>query len=152
MNAVHIVVAMKPIEGNYAENALEHGVAGINVDESRVATSDNLNGGTYSIGGKSGPMQGDLRTGASLGMFSPGARPDYEYKQPEGRWPANVIHDGSDEVKAEFPDTSPSWGKSSRGKSSRIYGGGKGFTEATGELVRPSEGGSASRFFKECKA
>ena len=35
---VHIVVAMKPMEGSFSENALRYGVAGLNIDGSRVGT------------------------------------------------------------------------------------------------------------------
>jgi len=34
--AVHIVVAMKPLDGNFAENAARHGVSGLNIDGCRI--------------------------------------------------------------------------------------------------------------------
>lgn len=40
-------------------------------------------------------------------------------------------------------------GFSIRGASSHIYGGGKGFTEATGEVIGYGDQGGASRFFKQ---
>lgn len=97
-----ICVARKPLIGTVAANVLAHGTGALNIDGCRVATDDNLNGGTYSPGGKAAPMPGDERTGAALGMFAPGARPAAGFVQPDGRWPANLIHDGSDEVTTLF--------------------------------------------------
>lgn len=59
-----IIVAMKPCEGTFVENALKHGVAGLNIDKSRVPSEDDL-----------------------------------------GRWPSNLVIDGSDEVISMFPNT-----------------------------------------------
>ena len=89
-----IIVAMKPRDGTFAENALTWGVAGLWIDGARVPTNgENLNGGAYSPGGRSNAMPGDTRKGASLGMFEPGTRTKREYQQPLGRWPANLILD-----------------------------------------------------------
>jgi hypothetical protein len=33
---LHICVAMKPLDGNFAQNALSRGVAGLNVDGCRI--------------------------------------------------------------------------------------------------------------------
>ena len=98
-----IVLARKPLTGTVAVNLLAHGAGALNIDGCRIETSDNLNGGTYSEGGKAAPMPGDERKGAALGMFASGAKPKRGYVQPTGRWPANLIHDGSDEVAALFP-------------------------------------------------
>ena len=40
-----IILAMKPCEGTFAENALKHGVAGLNIDAGRIGTADNTAGG-----------------------------------------------------------------------------------------------------------
>ena len=82
-----ICVARKPFSGTVAENVLEHDTGALNVDGCRVETSDNLNGGTYSKGAKK----------ASESQV-PGNCINREYVQPAGRWPANLIHDGSDEA------------------------------------------------------
>ena len=144
-----ICVARKPLAKGHtvAANVLAFGTGAINVDGCRVETADNLNGGTYSPGGKAAPMPGDERTGAALGMFAPGARPATDFVQPEGRWPANLIHDGSAEVVALFP--------AQAGASAPVRG-----TEAsaasvgrvTGERERVAgafhgDTGSAARFF-----
>jgi len=87
----HIVLARKPLEGTIAENCLQWGCGALWIDGTRVMTTDNLNGGMYSPGGKARPMPGDTRTGAALGMFSPGAKPKQGFVQPLGRFPANLI-------------------------------------------------------------
>lgn len=96
-----ICVARKPLVGTVAENVLAHGTGALNIDACRIATVDDLNGGAYAEqGGRtvSQSMHGDS------GMNQPGKTTGREFVQPVGRWPANVIHDGSDEVLAAFPD------------------------------------------------
>jgi hypothetical protein len=83
-----ITVARKPLCGTVAENVLQHGTGGLNVDGCRIATVDNLNGGGYSGGTPKTMFSG-------LGRLQPD-----EFVQPQGRWPANLIHDGSEEVVA----------------------------------------------------
>lgn len=82
-----ITVARKPFKGTVAANVLEWGTGAINVDAARVQTDDNLNGGAYSNGTKDLSKATSYATGVSAGVFV----------QPAGRWPANLIHDGSDE-------------------------------------------------------
>jgi hypothetical protein len=81
-----ITVARKPLIGTVAENVLQHGTGAINVDGGRVGTDDNLNGGGYSGGTPKTMFSG-------LGRLQPD-----EFVQPAGRWPANFIHDGSEEA------------------------------------------------------
>jgi len=83
-----IIVAMKPRDGTFANNALTHGVAGLWIDGGRVPA----NGERPTGGGNKSTVQA---TGKNGGNVTP----------PAGRWPANVLHDGSDEVLAGFPET-----------------------------------------------
>lgn len=86
-----IIVAMKPLDGTFAENAKKHGVAGLNIDGSRVELD-----GDYKCGANGRPSQtglGDNYDPATANQHS-----------EQGRWPANLIHDGSDEVVENFPD------------------------------------------------
>jgi hypothetical protein len=75
-----IVLARKPLAGTVAASVLAHGTGALNVDGCRVATTDNLNGGTYygRPGGETSPGW-RMRNGAG------------EFHQPPGRWPANVV-------------------------------------------------------------
>jgi site-specific DNA-methyltransferase (adenine-specific) len=91
-------VAQKPLDGTIANNVMTHGVGAMNIDGCRVPTVDNLNGGTYS-----GKKRDD--GSAIYGKSSNGIG---EYQQPVGRFPANLVHDGSQEVLNLFPDTGKS--------------------------------------------
>ena len=146
-DVVHICVAMKPLDGNFAQNALKHGVAGINIDEIRVGTKDNLNGGAYTQQGGRESMVGDPREGVSLGMFQPGKTAGVEFTQPSGRFPANVILDGSDEVTEQFPDVKTGSVKPHEQKRKTWK---FSSTQVTGSHT--GDEGSAARFFKQCES
>ena len=85
-----ITMARKPLsEGTVAANVLQHGTGALNVDGCRVETTDSYcypNG----PGGKSHHYSSKKR--------SIEVRPNPTESNPLGRWPANLIHDGSDEV------------------------------------------------------
>ena len=138
MNAVHIVVAMKPIEVNYAENALCHGVVGLNIDGCRVGTTKrtptSVSRKTHGDANRAGEKEG-------IGGHDPNI----------GRFPANVIHDGSEEVQDSFPDTGKSTGGGMKrdGSNNAVYGKHCGHQKI--KDVGHGDKGSASRFFKECK-
>lgn len=82
----NIIVAMKPIEGTYANNAEVYGIAGFNVDGSRIGTEERINLAVQM--GRKG-VYGKLERNSS-------------YTQTKGRYPANIIHDDSDGVNKEF--------------------------------------------------
>ena len=80
------VMARKPIDGTVANNVLKHGVGGINIDGCRVPTTDVMQ-----------PAGGDLVQnnqvyGKGLGVSSG------KSAELSARFPANFIHDGSEEV------------------------------------------------------
>jgi hypothetical protein len=77
VDVIHICVAMKPIEGGFAQNALKYGVAGINVDGCRI--------GAESIATRHTERPcGDAVVGR-------GAKGTGETSYHSGRWPANII-------------------------------------------------------------
>ena len=78
-----ICMARKPLEGTVAANVLRHGTGAINVDGCRVGTES-------TIVQRAGPS-------ADLGYHGNGSRPSTTGSEA-GRWPANFIHDGSDEA------------------------------------------------------
>lgn len=126
-----MVLARKPLIGTVAANVLEWGVGGLNIDETRVGTG----------GGTKLSVENNDKD-----LYAPGtAKLTRGYGEPVeglGRWPANFIHDGSDEVVALFPDTAsgkPS-GKKNMGNG---YHGNFGSIEVTGF----GDSGSAARFF-----
>lgn len=136
-----ITVARKPLIGTVAENVLAHGTGAINVDGCRVATGDK-----YSYpngpGGKSHHYSSDKRSAE--------VRPNPTESNPLGRWPANLIHDGSDEVVGLFPNTGVSAG--GRAGHTAAYCG--GFKQEHYGDAKPGFGdsGSAARFFYCAKA
>lgn len=129
-----IVLARKPLGGTVAANVLQHGTGALNIDASRIAgetTARVQRGTTQAWAG--GAFAGEHETGSD-----------------KGRWPANVIHDGSEEVTGAFPDTSsggypPAGGLRSHGD---VYGK----PNERGEAVFGGSDGSASRFFYSAKA
>jgi site-specific DNA-methyltransferase (adenine-specific) len=128
---------MKPIDGNFVNNALTWGVAGLNIDGGRVETSDKLQtlDGSFSFNGTGGANE----TGKHI-IYRDAA---------QGRFPANLIHDGSDEVLELFPQTGKSTGGRIGNKGSALNMMGTNY-----EAGDPGYGdsGSAARFFYCAKA
>jgi len=93
-----IVLARKPLVGTVAANVLEHGTGALNIDGCRVqrAVDDRFE---YGVDGDENPT-----TGAS-GIYGKYAAVTPYDPHPQGRWPANVIHDGSAEVLEAFGGT-----------------------------------------------
>jgi site-specific DNA-methyltransferase (adenine-specific) len=91
-----ITVARKPLTGTVAANVLEWGTGGINVDGCRVGYQNAADKKTSVPGGKTLKHSG-WNSSSSL----------IETRPPNdlGRFPANLIHDGSDEVVGLFPET-----------------------------------------------
>lgn len=145
-----ITVARKPIsEKTIIDNFLKWGVGGINIDGSRVATNWKeerpeswFNSGKSKSGNPT--FDGNLKslTDSTVG----------ERLNDAGRFPANFIHDGSEEVLELFPNTVSKWGKSSgvdvkaeNCSNMQIGLDGEGIADRTNKFTGDS--GSASRFF-----
>ena len=138
-----IVLARKPLIGTVAENVQEHGTGGLNIDGCRVGTEEKIQVSAGGVG--EGETYGDP---TDHGRYVKGTGAQ---QRTGGRWPANVVHDGSEEVVGLFPDTGKSVGGDGSKFKASIFGmegagcitpGGKGF----GDL------GSAARFFYTAKA
>lgn len=144
-----ICLARKPLsEKTVAANVLEHGTGALNIDGCRVHGED-AQGGAYTVK--------RLKPGATLNKTGGNWRPEdggveFHGEMKPGRWPANVIHDGSEEVLAGFPDSKGQQGDltghSKDRKSKGIYGD---FAPARDALKR-GDSGSAARFFYAAKA
>ena len=102
-----ITVARKPLVGTVAANVMAHGTGGINVDGCRVGTD-----GATTRSAQTDYAESGWRTGHRVMQVA------------TGRWPANLIHDGSAEATAPFPGSS-----------------------ATGTLFGEGEPTGAARFF-----
>lgn len=82
MKVIHLL--RKPLsKGTVAANVLQYGTGALNIDTTRVETSDNLNGGAYAKEGISRPDGSESR------CYHRGG--DGEFTHPSGRWPANLI-------------------------------------------------------------
>lgn len=134
-----ICMARKPLsEKTVAGNVLKHGTGGINIDGCRVKTEELLIGGQYS--------GGERQKANCYGKHK--NLPKESFTQPTGRFPANVIHDGSEAVVREFPITAS--GKMKQhidGGSFNVYG--KMYPR---DVETIGDSGSAARFFYCAKA
>jgi DNA modification methylase len=136
-----ICLARKPLsEGTVAANVLRWGTGALNIDGCRVGTADDLNGGRYSDN-KLGDDGNTYGSGINL-------RSKEDYRQPLGRWPANLIHDGSDEVLAGFPETVGAGNTFASPAEVGVFGVGG----TTLRNTHNDHGGSAARFFYCAKA
>lgn len=99
-----IVVARKPLIGTVANNVLTYGTGALNIDGSRVGTTDNFDG----LKGRPITKLATRREGETNEEYkdrvleSPGQQEALAKLKDLGRWPANVIHDGSEEVLEYF--------------------------------------------------
>jgi DNA modification methylase len=138
-----IIVARKPLVGTVAENVLRHGTGGINVDGCRIGTTKNIPASPPKAR-KSGSMSGPMPAGRST---------DNGHNPNIGRWPANLIHDGSEEVVGLFPANRPGFsggGTNGAGFRSEYVNG-----EKHGKTIPAAtfgDSGSAARFFYCAKA
>ena len=140
-----IVLARKPLDGTVANNVLTHGVGALNINASRIG--DAGGGTTCDHRDESGRCLGHPTGNRSLG----GGVMRHGAKYQAGRWPANFIHDGSDEVLELFPDTAAGARPAKANKpTGEHYEGGWG-PISDGERVT-FQGGSAARFFYCAKA
>ena len=125
-----ICLARKPIEGTVADNVIKWGVGGINIDACRVGNE----------GGCAG-------AGAGARVFSNRLNGTFAKPVPGlGRFPANLMHDGSQEVLDLFPETRGAGTFRSGSSSGNIFS--KRSDEGK-EKQREAfdNGGSAARFF-----
>jgi len=135
-----IIVARKPLDGTVAENVLRHGTGGVNVDGCRIESEKPTGWGGKAAGG------------ATWNETNSGLCKDGEARLKDGRFPANIVHDGSDEVKRLFP-TGGGGDKRGKCEGARPAGFGnvgseKGTSKPCGQTYDDS--GNTSRFFKAC--
>ena len=136
-----MVLARKPVIGTVANNVLTHGTGGLNIDGSRVGI-DLIERGRQ---GRTGVGEDIYETGLQAVGLEPAT----------GRWPANFIHDGSDEVVALFPDsksTSSNRGLQNSGRHGGLSDLGRNIVEGTDSIRGFDDSGSAARFFYCAKA
>lgn len=144
-----VVLAQRPIsESSVAANVARWGVGAINVDGCRIA-ADDAQGGSYTVK-RFAPDADVNRTGAW--------KQDevFEGEMKPGRWPANVLHDGSEEVLDAFAAHGERGALApvhtrSADKFRSTYGKFKGNVDEEGSTFR-DDSGTAARFFYSSKA
>jgi site-specific DNA-methyltransferase (adenine-specific) len=140
-----IVLARKPLIGTVAENVLKHGTGAINIDGCRVegAPRTTHKDSNYRTSANSTFPHSDDAWGKGRVLQSDGA---------PARWPANLVHDGSEEVLAAFPADCKAGGNTgpgfNSGKTNTVYGD---FADRSNHGSYHDEG-SAARFFYTAKA
>ena len=148
-----ICVARKPLIGTVAANVLEHGTGALNIDGCRVECA----GGSPSIKLRQAGAPSSCRPGEYGHTITNRITPErWEAPHPGeslGRWPANLCHDGSEEVLAGFPESGNGSGKPKVDKRERN----KGWCNSSrGEGVEAIDSygdtGTAARFFYCAKA
>lgn len=132
-----ICLARKPLVGTVAANVLQHGTGAINIDGCRIETAEVMSHG------------GAATTSIGYGGTKPNGFATEQ--NPLGRWPANILHDGSDEVLAGFPQTgaAKSGGKSTGRNFGQEYE--DLFSKDRDRTGHDDDGGSAARFFYTAK-
>ena len=144
-------MARKPLDqsGTVAANVLKWGTGAINVDGCRVATDDGYQDNAVTQGINT--AQTSYAPAVVRRTFEPAKN---------GRWPANIILDGSEEVVAAFPESKAAYGNAdtARAASGKLYDGNAG-REIYGKFAKEfklgtmyADCGSAARFFYTAKA
>ena len=87
-----ITVARKPFKGTVANNVLTHGTGAINIDDCRIGTARRVPASLSTC-----------KTKNAYGQYGGGA--EKELDPSMGRFPANLIHDGSEEVTQPLNDS-----------------------------------------------
>lgn len=140
-----IIVARKPFKGSVVDNIIKYRVGGLNIDECRVGET----GGIKKVNIIKNSGSKICRFGCDGDKIETG----------EGRFPANVITDGSEEVKSGFPETKSSGGNYTMQDFSNFKSSMMHFTNKKCEKPRincdkqfPIDSGSAMRYFYSAKA
>ncbi len=136
-----IVLARKPFVGTVAANVAKYGTGALNIKgcrigEAEITTQGGSNGGTVAEFGFRPEIQGETRV---------------------GRWPANLMHDGSAEVVAQFPgEAGASAPVRGTEPTANGFSGPVEFSGMKGRICQADtfrgDSGSAARFFYEAKA
>ncbi|HCF0509252.1 TPA: site-specific DNA-methyltransferase [Pseudomonas aeruginosa] len=156
-----ITVARKPLVGTVAANVLAHGTGALNIDACRIPTDETLRAGSGGIprrhdehvprtrSGEASAERRYIETGGTNFAMKPGPRGG----DAAGRWPANLIHDGSIEVVALFPaDAGQAAPLATRNSDKTRNSYGTFAVSPDAHFSQHDAGGSAARFFYCAKA
>jgi site-specific DNA-methyltransferase (adenine-specific) len=142
----YVVVARKPFSGATVDCVLEHGTGALNIDGTRIETSENLNGGSN--------KRDEARVLGERHNPTAFQDDDYNYEQSEeGRYPSNVVFGAAEaeRLDREVGDTGEGYYPEER-TSNEIYGNGEGTDIETGYNGETTDSGGPSRYFYTSKA
>ena len=149
-----ICLGRKPLsESTVTANVLRWGTGAINVDGCRVGYEDTQNPATNPLYRVQNGYRTEVGSDANSANISIKPNGGNVTANALGRWPANVVHDGSEEVIAAFPESAGQQGDirgtepSVPAKGDVVYG----FRERV-EFGARNDSGSAARFFYTAKA
>ena len=100
-----ITMARKPFKTSVAENVLKNGVGGINIDGCRVEFTGEADKKGARVGFK-GDVYGEYMKGQGRELEKENPTQQKATTHIQGRFPANFIHDGSNEVKDLLEESS----------------------------------------------
>lgn len=135
-----IVVARKPLVGTVAENVLKYGTGGLNIDGCRIGIREKEK---FVDAKRVGSFGGNAQEYKNPKVYERSTTP-----LPPGRWPANLIHDGSEEVVGLFPESKAG----QTGKPTIPNNPIKMQASSTVNHIGHNDSGSAARFFYCAKA
>jgi site-specific DNA-methyltransferase (adenine-specific) len=136
-----IVLARRPLDGTVVDNALTYGTGALNIGGCRIPVLDAAY--AQNASGDRGHAENRTRQmdfGYTAGSASEG-----------GRWPANIVHDGSAEVLAAFGQygdrgaAAPVRGSEPSSATKYVFG-----DRARQPGAFHGDEGTAARFFQEC--
>ena len=134
-----ILLARKPLIGTVADNVLTYRTGALNIDGCRIDMGDEYDPSKiqrqqHSAGSIEGAFGASALIGKEIATYKPG-----------GRWPANVIHDGSNEVIERFPNSKGGAYPTQRSPAvNTAFGEGQ---PTPGGPRQMGDDGSAARFF-----
>ncbi len=134
-----LTLARKPFPGTLVDNVLEHGTGGLNIDGSRVAGNPETT-----------RFDPSKHSHDGYRMNASGQDTAQTAKTKQGRWPANFIHDGSEEVTDLFSDTKSGMMKGGTKAAARDMEKSVCYSEYKGYATENDtygDDGSAARFF-----
>lgn len=144
-----IILAMKPLDGTFAQNVQRHGVAGMNIDGSRIGV------GSAGLGGRRDGEKTAHKRYTDHGSTNFAPTPGPRGGDAKGRWPANLLLDDEAARQLDAQTGNIKSGMMKAGqqrKASKGNGGYHGNMPDTA-TAHPTYGdsGGASRFFKICE-
>jgi site-specific DNA-methyltransferase (adenine-specific) len=147
-----ICLARKPLVGTVAGNMAAHGTGALNIDGCRIPTDDVLHAPKSDPARRKGLVGMEMQATGGAERNQAEQAASIARLMDLGRWPANIIHDGSEEVLAAFPETGPAKAAARGGTNPNPMDWHN--SRADGEVVKghDDDGGSAARFFYCAKA